>query len=78
MPRTSYRFQYGMPIDFIILNNIMKKNILLAAAAAAAGIAYYIVRKRKTSKQSGYVAQGNKPAHHVTDVFARAKEQAVK
>ena len=56
----------------------MKKDILIAAAAAAAGIAYYFVRKRKSTKMNGYASQGSKPAHHITDVFARAKEQAVK
>lgn len=56
----------------------MKRNVLIAAAAAAAGIAYYLVRKRKSSKKAGYATQGTRAAHHVTDVFARAKEQAVK
>ena len=56
----------------------MKKNILIAAAAAAAGIAYYFVRKRKSTKVNGYASHGSKPVHHMTDVFSRAKEQAVK
>lgn len=56
----------------------MKKNILIASAAAAAGLAYYFIRKKNASKQNGYVGANNKPAHHMTDVFARAKEQAVK
>lgn len=56
----------------------MKRNIIVAAAAAAAGIAYYFIRKRKTAKRDHYIPQESKPSHHRTDIFARAKEQAVK
>lgn len=55
----------------------MKKNILFAAAAAAAGIAYYFVSKKKSTKMNGHAFQGIK-SHHKKDIFARAKEQAVK
>jgi hypothetical protein len=54
----------------------MKINILFVAAAAAASIAYYFVSRKKQSKMNGH-SQGMK-THHMTDVFARTKEQAVK
>lgn len=56
----------------------MKKNILIVATTVAAGIAYYFVRKRKLTKMNGYASLGSKPGHHMTDIFARTKEQAVK
>lgn len=55
----------------------MKKNIIIAATAAAAGIAYYFINKKRSAKGTHYFPE-SKPAHHITDVFARAKEQAVK
>ncbi|MEJ7626814.1 MAG: hypothetical protein WKF35_08125 [Ferruginibacter sp.] len=55
----------------------MKKNILYAAAGLAAGVAYYIVSKKKSGRKQDYTTPPIK-SHHVTDVFARAKEQAVK
>lgn len=56
----------------------MKRNIIIAAAAAAAGIAYYVVSNKKSKKSKNKNFQEFKPAHHMTDVFARAKEHAVK
>lgn len=56
----------------------MKRNIIIAAAAAAAGIAYYVACNKKSKKSKRKDFQESKPAHHMTDVFARAKEQAVK
>ncbi|MEO6584078.1 MAG: hypothetical protein ABIO05_07125 [Ferruginibacter sp.] len=55
----------------------MKKNILLAATAVATGLAYYLVSNKK-SKKKNKKNYFTKPAHHMTDVFARAKEEAVK
>lgn len=60
----------------------MKKNkqILIAtAAAAAAGIAFLYARKRKNpSNLITAPTERSRPSHHRTDVFARAKEEAVK
>lgn len=56
----------------------MRKNIIIAAAAAAAGIAYYVVCNKRSKKSRKNDLQEFKPAHHMTDVFARAKEHAVK
>ncbi len=56
----------------------MKRNIIIAAAAAAAGLTYYMVSNKKSKKSKQRNFQESKPAHHMTDVFARAKEQAVK
>jgi hypothetical protein len=54
----------------------MKRNILFVAAAAAAAIAYSIVSKKKQSRLNGHSYRMK--SHHMTDLFARAKEQAVK
>ena len=56
----------------------MKRNIIIAAAAAAVGLAYYVVSNKKSKKSKKSNLQEYKPLNHMTDVFARAKEQAVK
>ena len=56
----------------------MKKNIIIAAAAAAAGIAYYVINNKKSKRLKQKNLEEYKPAHHMSDVFARAKEHAVK
>lgn len=56
----------------------MKRNIIIAAAAAAAGIAYYVVSNKKSKKSKNKDFQEYKTPHHMTDVFARAKEHSVK
>jgi len=55
----------------------MKKNLLLTATLAAAGIAYYFVCKKRLSR-AGDPFNPVIRSHHITDVFAKAKEQAVK
>ena len=52
----------------------MKTNIILAITAAVTGIAYYLIRRKETLK----LYQEKKPAHHITNVFAKAKEQSIK
>lgn len=56
----------------------MKRNIFIAAAAAAAGLAYYVISNKKSKKSKQKNFREDKLPHHMTDVFARAKEQAVK
>jgi hypothetical protein len=52
----------------------MKRNIILATVAVAAGVAYFIRRRMNSSKMNGNSHSAAKPSHHLTNVFAKAKE----
>jgi hypothetical protein len=56
-----------------------RKGIILAAVAAAAGVAYYMTKKKKSGKGKGHTTAMSGPGdHHLTNVFAKAKEQSIK
>ncbi len=49
----------------------MKKIII--ASLAAAGIVTYLLNRKKTPENIPYV----EPTHHLTQVFSKAKQQAI-
>jgi coenzyme F420-reducing hydrogenase alpha subunit len=54
----------------------MKKNIIMMALAVAGGVATYLLTRKKADIEQN-VEQGFDKAHHLTNVFSKAKQQAV-
>jgi hypothetical protein len=54
----------------------MKKNIIMMALAVAGGVATYLLSRKKTSTELPAGQEFDK-AHHLTNVFSKAKQQAV-
>jgi hypothetical protein len=53
-----------------------KNNILMVALAVAGGVATYLLSRKKAGSEAPVEHEFDK-AHHLTNVFSKAKQQAI-